>query len=239
VRRGLSTIIFVVAVASGGACGSQLSLNETLPSAVDGGTPEAGAPGDALDGATGLVEAGGDDAEAGGAPCPTCPRIVFVTTEAVQPKVDFVGLDGADARCQAEAQGPLPNKKFKAWLSLSGGLGAKDRLTHGGGPYVLPTAGGGQGAPVAASFDQLLLGSGLLALIDVNAAGLPVTSVQVWTSTQSDGTAEDDDCTGWTTNLGGVSGTVGSNDSTVAWTETNIPTRVECSNKAHFYCFEQ
>jgi len=126
-----------------------------------------------------------------------CARVVFVTRAAFAVS-DFGGLAGADALCNAAANGPdaiarVRNRPFRAWLSTSS-TSAAARLVHGTMPYTRPG-----GSKAASNWSQLV--SGTLSLnLDVDETGTDLPAADIaWTGTTPDGSSDDMLCTDWTT----------------------------------------
>jgi len=192
---------------------------------------------------------GGGDGPGSGT---TGPRFVFVT------KGTFVGdmtaggatdaLLGADGYCQGEAntaQPPLPGQ-YRAWLSTIG-TAAAGRMTHLGGPFVLPDQGH---TVVADSWGAFAFSaSGGLPHrqpIDVTADGVQVASTgcDVWTNTSTDGTpAQSDittDCYDWTTLDQGAGWPLGSvNEVDARFTANYACQHLACMASARLYCIQQ
>ncbi len=122
-------------------------------------------------------------------------RTVFITSATFNSNLG--GLMGADAKCQAEAEGPasvVPSGTYMAWLS--DGIDSPDtRFTRSSHPYILPN-----GKKIAEDYIDLTDGS-ILRSINLDPAGQSVGYQEFWTGTNADGTADRDDdymgCGGW------------------------------------------
>jgi hypothetical protein len=146
------------------------------------------------------------------------------------------GLAGADAKCQAEADGEGLTGTFRAWLGDDTGSPAT-RFTRTGGPYMRL-----DGVAVAADWDDLVDGN-LAASITVTAAGAPGDSVyDSWSNVNVDGTTEFAlyDCDRWSVD-GDASGALGIPTYTdFRWTRGSAPGLVtSCFFEKHLYCFEE
>ncbi len=157
-------------------------------------------------------------------------RQVFVTKEYVGAG-DLMGLKGADALCQAEAEFyelEYP-ERFKAWLSDSKESPAT-RFTTRNARYVLPN-----GMSIADDWQDLTDGQ-LSHAIDRTADG-EIVNHPIWTSTLATGEAIDSDkfCGDWS--MGDESfvhqGSTGATDSN--WTKRALPGL--CLEVAYLYCF--
>jgi hypothetical protein len=153
----------------------------------------------------------------------------------------------ADALCNI-AGGSSPKTSsgtYKAWLS-SRSSNASARLSHWGGPYVLP-----DGTVVATSYTALTTATllhaidydetGAVAATATNVCGFPYI---VWTDALEDGTVQDamNDCDDWGALTSTPSGRAyfgdPSNTNKLFWTEA-CTDAAGCTAKAHLYCFEQ
>ncbi|MDH3631547.1 MAG: DUF1554 domain-containing protein [Gammaproteobacteria bacterium] len=109
-------------------------------------------------------------------------KTVFVTSATFDSNLG--GLTGADAKCQAEADGPtsiVPSGTYLAWLS-DGTNSPNTRFTKSSHPYVLPN-----GKKIAEGYTDLTDGS-LLIPISLGPDGKPVGYQPFWTGTNPDGT---------------------------------------------------
>jgi hypothetical protein len=167
-------------------------------------------------------------------PCgePGGPCRVFVASTIFSG--DFNGLDGANATCQAFADGADLNGSFRAWLSTSGSSPSTDAtFTKASGPYRLL-----DGTKIADGWDDLIDGS-LQAPINITQAGEELAGQHsVWTGTKADGTAETNNCFGWQSSEMDVYGGVGATDQTDdGWTSLGL---IACQfPQPKLYCFEQ
>jgi hypothetical protein len=121
-------------------------------------------------------------------------KAVFVTKSSF--KSNMGGLSGADAKCQAEADDPesiVPSGTYMAWLS-DGTNSPDTRFTKSSHPYVLPDA-----TVVAENYSDLTDGS-ILSAINIDPTSAPAEWQMFWSSTNSDGTSDQDllTCVGWT-----------------------------------------
>jgi hypothetical protein len=166
---------------------------------------------------------------------------VFVTSTASTGNLG--GLAGADASCQKLATAAGLAGTYKAWLSDSTTEPAM-RLTQGNA-YALV-----DGTIVAGSWAQLI--SGVLAHpIDLDERGSAVSTTEVWTDTNEDGTATYDlgnaleDCDEWTN--GSASDSDDSTDdlafgglaSSADYNWTSTDGNFECNTTGRLYCFQQ
>jgi hypothetical protein len=157
------------------------------------------------------------------------PNVAFVTAALVPSNLG--GVQGADILCQQTAQGAKLPGTFIALLSTSS-QGARERLTSSRG-WVRT-----DGAPVADTADDLLLGGHMLNPIDHDAAGnqMPRVQLDVWTGTDSTGGVDtvNGTCGDWT----GAAGLAeaGFHDRSAPY---EIATGAfDCAQQAHVYCFE-
>jgi len=163
-------------------------------------------------------------------------RKVFITSATYQGH-QFMGLWGADQRCQSlAAQAGLPNfLYYKAWLSDSTTSPA-ERMYHGKGRYELVN-----GLLVAASWDALVAGE-LVNPINVTEKS-ETHNTGVYTGTNPDGTAAEgvNHCLDWTSNDKIATEFWGaSTEITADWTIADVDTNpTTCSDEAALYCFEQ
>jgi hypothetical protein len=153
---------------------------------------------------------------------------------------DLGGLDGADAKCQADAAAAGLPGTWTAWLS-DDTTNARDRIPDG--EYQLV-----DGARVASSLADLTGGS-LDAPINLTALG-ETNNDRVWTGTNPDGTRTPSNCSGWTNAEQPVSCTAGDPDCATMgvssqtdsnWTfEADTPSTPFlsfCSGRRYLYCF--
>ncbi len=162
-------------------------------------------------------------------------KTVFVTSASFNGNLG--GLTGADAICQAEADGPasiVPSGTYLAWLS-DGTDSPETRFTKSSHPYMLP-----DGTKIAEDFTDLTDGS-ILHGIDIDPTGKRVGVVQFWTGTNADGTTAGDNltCGRWAAdpvaNFFGMAGTT--HLSSTSWS-THYG-RARCSWRYKLACFQQ
>ena len=120
-------------------------------------------------------------------------KTVFVTSASFNGNLG--GLTGADAICQAEADGPasiVPSGTYLAWLS-DGTDSPDTRFTKSAHPYLLP-----DGTKIAEDFTDLTDGS-ILHTINIDPTGKPLGKQRIWTGTRTDGTTAQSflTCGGW------------------------------------------
>lgn len=160
------------------------------------------------------------------------PKRVFVTSTTYNGNLG--GLVGADSKCQARAVAAGLPGTFKAWLS-DGTTSASSRLDHSTVNYVRT-----DGVVVANGWSDLTDAT-LDAVIckdeNSNIVGTCTASRDVWTNTQTNGSARTSHCLVWTSNQGAESGyTGGSSWSDLSWTAATTDT---CNTLKRLYCFEQ
>ncbi len=162
-------------------------------------------------------------------------KTVFVTSAKF--KGNLGGLPGADAKCQAEADGPatiVPSGTYLAWLS-DGTDSPDTRYTKSSHPYVLP-----DGTKIAEDFTDLTDGS-ILHKINSDPTGKALGLHLFWTGTKSDGTTSQNlvTCDGWTSPPGaGFRGRVGSTVKTS--TTWSAQSQRRCgSYSLRLACFQQ
>ena len=163
-------------------------------------------------------------------------KTVFVTSASYNGNLG--GLAGADAKCQAEAEGSasvVPSGTYMAWLS--DGIDSPDtRFTKSSHPYILPN-----GKKIAEDYIDLTDGS-ILRSINLDPTGQPVGYQEFWTGTNPDGTADRDDdffgCGRWAVEP--VSDTwaiVGhSSKKSSVWSHGN---EIPCRRTLKLACFQQ
>jgi hypothetical protein len=161
-------------------------------------------------------------------------KTVFVTSAKF--KGNLGGLTGADAKCQAEADGPatiVPSGTYLAWLS-DGTDSPDTRFTKSSHPYVLP-----DGTKIAEDFTDLTDGS-LLQKINIDPTGKALGMQLFWTGTKSDGTTYQlfVTCAGWTGDTWpGANGQVGSTIQTgTLWSSYQHD---RCKRSHKLACFQQ
>ena len=145
------------------------------------------------------------------------------------------GLAGADAKCQALAEGANLYGQWHAWLS-DGSTDARDRVANQvyrriDGPKVADGKADLTGCTGA--------GPCLDAPIDHDQHGQYVSGY-AWTGTQANGTAEPDlFCKGWNQTVSSGHGTMGSTTSkTATWTDALASGEYWCWTPLHLYCFQ-
>ena len=164
-------------------------------------------------------------------------KTVFVTSAGFDSNLG--GLTGADAKCQAEADGPasiVPSGTYMAWLS-DGTNSPNSRFTKSSHPYVLSN-----GKKVAENYIDLTDGS-ILNPINLGPHGKPIGYQNFWTGTNLDGTSAsvdefDGTCGGWAvTPPDGKYGKSGHTaKKTTAWTyDHGYP----CHRTLKLACFQQ
>jgi len=160
---------------------------------------------------------------------------VFVTS--VSFNGNLGGLTGADAICQAEADGPasvVPAGTYLAWLS-DGTDSPDTRFAKSSHPYMLPG-----GAKIAEDFADLTSGS-IRHALDIDPTGEPLGLTYYWTGTNPDGTTTQyfRTCDGWTadpvTNFYGMAGSVRRGFS--LWSSGFAQS--DCNNRRRLVCFQQ
>lgn len=165
----------------------------------------------------------------------TAPRIRHVFLSSTLFGANLGGLMGADAKCQALADGAGLGGRWMAWLSNAVASPAT-RFTRDGAFGLV------RGYPVANSWDQLTSG-GLRHAIDITESGARSgdagVEVRVWTDTRPDGTLDDIryDCGDWTDELAAQSAiglSTAQSESWTAWTRS-----FNGGISAALYCFEQ
>lgn len=156
------------------------------------GSPPDSTSGDDTDGPAQSPTSGEDSTgttgdEEGSTGVADTSRVVFLLPYAGAP-MNYGGLEGADAQCQASAaEAGLPGT-FMAWLSAGAAAQVVDRFSIDGGPFVLV-----DGTEIAADWADLTDGT-LAAPILLDAAGLEYDASAlperyVVTHTNADGTA--------------------------------------------------
>ncbi len=162
-------------------------------------------------------------------------KIVFVTSASF--KGNLGGLTGADAKCQAEADGPasiVPSGTYLAWLS-DGTDSPVTRFTKTAHPYMLP-----DGTKIAEDFFDLTDGS-IPHALDVDPTGKPLGSTNYWTGTNADGTTAQTlaTCDGWTAdpaiNFRGMVGSIRYGSS--LWSSSY--SSASCGGLERLVCFQQ
>ena len=164
-------------------------------------------------------------------------KTVFVTSASFDSNLG--GLTGADAKCQAEADGPasiVPTGTYMAWLS-DGTNSPNSRFTKSSHPYVLSN-----GKKVAENYIDLTDGS-ILNPINLGPHGKPIGYQNYWTGTYPDGTSArvdeyDGTCGGWAVAPpAGKYGMVGhSSKKTTSWSKDKGN---GCRSTRKLACFQQ
>jgi len=160
-------------------------------------------------------------------------KTVFVTS--VSFNGNLGGLIGADAICQAEADGPasiVPAGTYLAWLS-DGTDSPDTRFTRSADPYLLP-----DGTKIAEDFADLTDGS-ILHTINIDPTGKPLGKHRIWTGTRPDGTTAQSflTCGGWLDPYVYSKGMVGSTMATGTLWSSRAYDRCERSHK--LACIQQ
>lgn len=130
------------------------------------------------------VTVSGDSTESSSGDPVDTSRVVFVVLDPGAP-LEYGGVDGADAICQAAADDAGLSGTYLAWLSSAAGNSPSVRFSHDGGPFVRT-----DGIIVAADWADLT-DSELLAPINLTADGGEVSGspeTQVITHTEANGT---------------------------------------------------
>lgn len=188
---------------------------------LDSGSPELGPLDGGAEPDLGLADADAPDA----APLPS--RRVFATAQRYNGNLG--GVPGADAKCQAAADGANLGGEWRAWISTSAAQ-ASLRFEAGGAWVQV------DGATVV--FDGLAaLSAGARAAVSLTETGAAATG-PVWTGTDLEGRPSLVDCESWTTTAPVVQATVGTATAAgAAWTDRGAP--ISCTSSARLYCFEQ
>jgi hypothetical protein len=145
------------------------------------------------------------------------------------------GLTGADAKCQAEADGPasvVPSGTYLAWLS-DGTDSPDTRFTRSANPYLLP-----DGTKIAEDFADLTDGS-ILHPIDIDSTGKPLGKQLFWAATNADGTTAQSflTCAGWVDPYATAKGMAGSTIETgKLWSSYQYD---RCKRSHQLACFQQ
>ncbi len=167
------------------------------------------------DGSNGSGGTGGSGAES---------KRAFVSYDMLQGNM---GVVGADAACQKDADVWFQGHTFRAWISTST-EGALARV--GQGPWFVGSERLGTAAELAANqlgtpFNRSATGS------------VFATGEYAWTGTVSGGTAASTTCADWSSKDLGLTGLVGQiNYAGEKWTAATTPT---CDHDGHLYCLEQ
>lgn len=166
--------------------------------------------------------------------CTLHAKRVFISSSSYNG--DLGGLTGADQSCQAVADSSVLSGTWKAWLSDSV-TNVNDRFTHSNYPYILID----ETTKIADDWTGLTT-SGLLSMINTNEKNKTVSSVSVWTNTNSDGLNIFNDpnyiCNDWSTKNSKILANFGINNlyTTSQWSNFDSAT---CNTRKRLYCFEQ
>ncbi len=160
-------------------------------------------------------------------------KIIFVTSASF--KGNLGGLTGADAKCQAEADGPasiVPSGTYLAWLS-DGTDSPDTRFTKTAHPYMLP-----DGTKIAEDFFDLTDGS-ILHPINIDPTGKRLGVQIFWAATNADGRTAQSflTCAGWTNSTGKFRGAFGGTAKTSTLWSAGFVGR--CGLSAKLACFQQ
>jgi hypothetical protein len=114
------------------------------------------------------------------------------------------GLAGADAHCQATAEGAGLDGTYLALLATTAGSAAS-RFSVDGGPWTRR-----DGVPLTETADELLAGADFLAGPNVEAdGGYEILQAHIWLGATSITSLGASTCVDWTSNAGSVSGRAG------------------------------
>jgi hypothetical protein len=162
-------------------------------------------------------------------------KTVFVTKASFESNMG--GLNGADAKCQAEAddsESIVPSGTYMAWLS-DGTDSPDTRFTKSFHPYVLP-----DGTKIADNYTDLTDGD-IQNIINIDSTGKTLGQKHFWSSTESDGTSAQSfvTCKGWTwTKTSGYSHSMLgiTNKKSTLW---SLHAREKCRRTYRLVCFQQ
>ncbi len=156
-------------------------------------------------------------------------RRVFITKQTFTGS-QILGLNGADARCNADAEAKGLTGRFRAWLSDSTGSPSTRFDTSFAGQYVRA-----DGVLIADGWTGLT-SSGPMVPINLDVDG-NVNEGGVWTNTDPNGMPTNGmtHCSNWTSNMG-VSNYGDSSVNDGMWTAAG--TNEGCNGGALLYCFE-
>jgi cysteine-rich repeat protein len=160
--------------------------------------------------------------------CVILRRVFITTTTFTADKI--LGLNGGDARCNADAESKGLPGRFRAWLSDSTGSPSSRFDTTFKGNYLRL-----DGILVAEGWDGLTT-IGPMVPINIDVDG-KMAGGSVWTNTKSDGTidAAVNHCTNWTS-LAGTSNIGDATQTGKLWTMAD--SGEGCNGGARLYCFE-
>lgn len=126
---------------------------------------------------------------------------------------DLGGRAGADAICAASANRPMGAEytNFRAFISISDSDEIRDMPTRYGVPIDVPIVGGDGTTQLAPNWAGLLDGN-----IDTTlelAGSRGGVSEAWWSGSQSNGSLDTDNCSGWTSASAGLPGQIGDDES--------------------------
>lgn len=154
--------------------------------------------------------------------------IVFVTSTAYTGNLG--GVDGANQKCQAEAENANLSGTFRAWIGTSSYNPSNWNSTPRDVVYKLV-----DGTKVADNWADLTDAS-LDHSINIDANGNAAMSLDVYTGLREGGTPESDTCNEWTADTAAVQANGGRTDQTNSqWTRYNMLT---CDSLSRLYCFQ-
>ncbi len=163
----------------------------------------------------------------------SCALRAFVTIGAYS--ANLGGLDGGDAKCQAEADAHMLGGRWRAWLADSAGS-PSTRFTHGTSPYLRL-----DGVQIAPNWTKLTSGM-LQHPVLLQADRKVAVNVKCWSDVGAGGGgAGQGNCSGWSVTTTTVLGGYGE-DNSVSVTWTNASTQSCDPTSAAplaLYCFEQ
>ena len=160
-------------------------------------------------------------------------KTVFVTSVSFNGNLGW--LTGADAKCQAQADGPasiVPSGTYLAWLS-DGTDSPDTRFAKSSHPYLLP-----DGTKIAEDYSDLTDGS-ILHPINIDPTGQRLGVQLFWAATKADGRTAQSflTCAGWTNSTGKFRGALGGTAKTsTLWSERSME---RCGLTARLACFQQ
>lgn len=167
---------------------------------------------------------------------------VFVTSDEYLKNGNLGGVDGANLVCQQAADNAQLGGVWKAWISTTTSSPANRPDFTKNVKYALVSQTGRVSSSdiIATSWNDLIDSSDLIRKINRDQTGRQISSLNVWTGTQSSGasfTGTESNCDNWTTNaVSGKTGIQGSPDKRDGgWTNNNLQS---CNNEARLYCFE-
>jgi cysteine-rich repeat protein len=218
------------------------STTEALTTPTDTGPDPIAVCGDGLVGGAETCDDGNqNDGDGCSALClqePGNKLYVFATLGKFNGNIN--GIDGADVKCQSEADNNQLPGTYLAWLSVSPEACPANRFASHDLRYVLP----GEGEPVVAFGTAQLLSSNHERGIDRGPDGVPFNApidceldALAWTGTNSDGNFNGNTCKGFTTASFGELGAAGK----LVGTDTgwSAGCSVPCSESLRLYCMQQ